>query len=354
MNRLCAGLLLTVLVSAPAIISGGPAAPPALAQAVGARNDFKVGRTHFEKGEYQKAIDCFEKAIKQEANYPDAYYLLGMSYLGLKNYDKAREKLEYTIRLDSTFLSAYHNLGNVYLEQKKYKEAKEHFEKMKNVPKAAPAAIYCLGVLAYVQGDLKEAEKQWRESIRLDAKSARPRYNLGVLHEAQDRKKEALIDYADASRLEPEHPGYLTAQAFLQVEFGNKPQAKGLLDKAKRVAGKREDWGFVAEGLSQFMTGNFDKTILACDLAIKRNPDLTSALILKARALEQQKKPQDARKIYEAVLESDPNVKEAKLALERIKPADPPKPEGTPTPAPTTKPSSTPTAKPTVKASPKP
>lgn len=339
LKHLLLGATLLLVSQGLAVSVPGCRPQAAFAQPIGARNNFKVGRTYFEKEDYEHAIEAFQKAVKEEPHYPDAIYLIGMSYYGLKKYDKAKEFLEKTITMEAGFFPAYANLGNVYIAEKKYKEAKAHFQHMMSVPKAAPTATYCLGVLAYVQQDLKEAEKQWRETLRLDSKNARARNNLGVLHEAEDRKKEALTDYIEASRLDPPNPGYITSQAFVQFDLGNKTGAKTLLDKAKRFSDKRHDIGFVAEGLNQFIDGRYDKTIVACNAALKLNPELTQAELLKARALEAQKKPEEARKSYEAVIESDPNVKEAKLALDRIKSADPApkkddKPEASPTPPP--------------------
>jgi tetratricopeptide (TPR) repeat protein len=318
----------------------------AQAQNVNARNNYKVGRTYFEKGEYDKAIENFEKAIKDDSTFADAHYLLGLSYMAQKKYDKAKEKLEYVIRLDSSFLGAYQNLGNVFLEQKKYKECKENFEKMKSIPRAAPEAFFCLGVLAYAQQDLKEAEKQWRETLRLDAKNARARYNLGVLHEAEERKKEALADYAAAAALNPENPRYVVSQASVYLELGQKNEAKNCLDKTKKLSEKRHDIGFLAEALTQFSLEQYDKVVVACNAALDRNPDLTTALLLKARALEHLKKNEEARQAYQAAADSDPNIKEAKTALERLKPSATPTPSPTPTSTatPTPQPSATPKA----------
>ena len=51
---------------------------------------FKVGISHFVKGEYEQAIPEFEKSIELEPNHTDSYYYLGQCYLqmGIIEYNK--------------------------------------------------------------------------------------------------------------------------------------------------------------------------------------------------------------------------------------------------------------------------
>ena len=98
---------------------------PVQAQSVGARNQFKQGRGAFSSGEWSKAQRFFEAAIKEDATYIDAHYMLGVTFLAEKDYDKAETKLRYVIGLDRSFTPAYQYLGQTLLEQKKYDEARK-------------------------------------------------------------------------------------------------------------------------------------------------------------------------------------------------------------------------------------
>ena len=351
MKKFCWSALSWLLLINASPLLPSTSTPAAWAQNVSARNKFKVGRAMFDKGDYKKAIESFEQAIQEDPNFPDPHFHMGLSYFGLKNYDKAKEKLTYVMQQDPTFFPAYKYLGQVYVAQKKYKEAKELFQRMLMVPKAAATATYCLGVLAYAQEDLKEAERLFREALRQDPKMASARNNLGVMQLAEKRYGEAFNNFAEAGRLEPAHPGFLVFQAIALIEQGDKTRPRPILDKAKRLSDKRHDWGFLGEACSQWMDGHYDKVVLACDKALERNPEMTEALIFKARALENLKKPEEARKVWEAVVADDPNVKEAKLAVERLKPAEvspsaTPTPGDSPTPSASPKPSNSPTPKP--------
>jgi tetratricopeptide (TPR) repeat protein len=323
---------------------------PCWAQSVGARNTFKIGRSTFEKGDYKKALEYFERAVKEEQGYSDAHYMAGLCYLGLKDYEKAKEKLNYTIQIEPKFLPAYQQLGNIFLIQKKYSDAKEHFIKMSRVPGGNASSIYCLGVVAYAQKDLKEAERQFREAVKLDSKMARAENNLGVLQFQQKRNLEAITHFRRAMNLVPDNQSYTANLALVYVEQGDKAQARPLLDKIQRHSGKRLDLASFAQAMEGYLQNRWAECIKDCDLALATNEDLTWAMVLKMRSQKQLKVPDaELKKTVEAIIESDPNVTEAETELTRINAA-----AATTAPGASSTPAPAASATPTEKAKPAP
>jgi tetratricopeptide (TPR) repeat protein len=303
---------------------GAPLA--ARAQSVTARNKFKIGRSMFEKGHYKEALSILDEALKEEPMFPDAQYVEGLCYIGLDDYVKARKKLEYCIGLDPSFLPAHERLGEIYLRQNDYVHAKTTFAEMAKVPHGGPAATYCLGVIAYAQKDLPGAEKQWNEALKLDPKMARARNNLGVLHQMKEQHQMALADFKGAAMLSPENPAYLLNEAFEYLALGDKAQVRILCDRIQHLSDHRVEVGFCSVALKDYADEQWAKCATFCDSALARDPDLTEALLLKARALQKQSKTEAARAAYEAALKSDPNLITASKALAAMKPPATPNP----------------------------
>ena len=72
------------------------------------------GTAYDDKGDYDRAIADFSKAIALDPKYVNAYYNRGVSYQHKGNRDQAI--LDYTkaIAVDPKFVPAYVNRGNVY------------------------------------------------------------------------------------------------------------------------------------------------------------------------------------------------------------------------------------------------
>jgi tetratricopeptide (TPR) repeat protein len=95
----------------------------------------KEGVAHFEKQEYDQAIDCYKKAIELAPNSAAAYNLLGMAYRqevpqqvrGLKAKEIAA--FQKAIELDPNYWVALINLGATYYYQGEKAKAAPLFKK---------------------------------------------------------------------------------------------------------------------------------------------------------------------------------------------------------------------------------
>ncbi|MBE9592474.1 MAG: tetratricopeptide repeat protein [Proteobacteria bacterium] len=72
-------------------------------------------------GEYEKAIECFDRAIELDPNDAIGYYNRGLTYCYLKQYERGIENFDIAIELDSNYIAAYDNRE---LAREKLKEQK--------------------------------------------------------------------------------------------------------------------------------------------------------------------------------------------------------------------------------------
>ena len=83
----------------------------------------------FEGGDYDKAINQFEQAIKADSQFAVAHYNLGCAYLETKTYKKAVDAFDETVVLDQNFKEAYYNLGIAWFRMNIFQSAKQAVEK---------------------------------------------------------------------------------------------------------------------------------------------------------------------------------------------------------------------------------
>jgi len=91
-----------------------------------------VGNGYMVMKKYQKAVEIFEKIIKNEkglTHLAKAYNGCGIAYTELGKYEKAIENFEEAISLSRYLIDfgsrTYHNLGHVYALRGNKEKAKE-------------------------------------------------------------------------------------------------------------------------------------------------------------------------------------------------------------------------------------
>ena len=82
------------------------------------------GRASSEKGEVDKAIEGYTKAIELNPKFAQAYYQRGLAYARKGEVDKAIEDYTKAIELDPDNSDAYYNRGGAWLRLGKQDKAK--------------------------------------------------------------------------------------------------------------------------------------------------------------------------------------------------------------------------------------
>lgn len=84
---------------------------------------FEKGVDYINQGDYQQAIEEFNRVISIDPEYVDAYCGIGIAYLNQKNYKKAIEAFEKATTLAPDEPIAYYLLGRAYEEIMNYEQA---------------------------------------------------------------------------------------------------------------------------------------------------------------------------------------------------------------------------------------
>src|SRR5207245_4370648 len=80
------------------------------------------------QGQYDLALVEFDKALRQDPNYVDAYNNRGYTYAAKKAYDLALADLNKAVELQPRFAAAYNNRGLVHMALKAYDKAIADFD----------------------------------------------------------------------------------------------------------------------------------------------------------------------------------------------------------------------------------
>jgi Flp pilus assembly protein TadD len=123
-----------------------------------------IGVGYSKKGDFEKSIDFYEKALALDHDYPKAFNNLGSAYISIflktKNsraFQKSIENFKKAIELDPNYASAYNGLGAAYLQEGNLEGAVSCLEKALSLDPDEGQAIYNLGLAYMGKGDNSRA-----------------------------------------------------------------------------------------------------------------------------------------------------------------------------------------------------
>jgi tetratricopeptide (TPR) repeat protein len=93
------------------------------AQALDAEGWFAKGNELSQQGQFQEAVNAYQKSIEQNPLSPPAHYNLGIAYKNLQAFDKAISAFKKTLELEPFHLDARLSLGNVYNRLNQWEDA---------------------------------------------------------------------------------------------------------------------------------------------------------------------------------------------------------------------------------------
>ncbi|MBI5892110.1 MAG: tetratricopeptide repeat protein [Deltaproteobacteria bacterium] len=89
-----------------------------------------MGWAYFQKGDNEKAIDSYRKAINVNPRYSLAYNNLGLAYMKVNRDKDAAESFMSAIRYSPNYADAHYNLGLVSIKLKDKSKAQESFQEV--------------------------------------------------------------------------------------------------------------------------------------------------------------------------------------------------------------------------------
>jgi lipoprotein NlpI len=92
---------------------------------------FNRGRAWSDKGQFERAIQDFDQAIRLDPNYADAFNNRGIAFSGKGDYDHAIENFDRAIALDPNFAIAIFNRGLAFQNLGRTAEVERDFARAK-------------------------------------------------------------------------------------------------------------------------------------------------------------------------------------------------------------------------------
>ena len=136
---------------------------------------FTKGMQEKEAKRYLVASDCFDKAIKFDPGYKDAYLQNGFALLEMKKTDAAKNNFEKMYTMDPGNKDAVQQLMNLYFNYRQFDKAIEFAGKCTDCEKSQRV----MGMSYYHQEDYAQAAKHLAAASLKDPNDAEITYTMG-------------------------------------------------------------------------------------------------------------------------------------------------------------------------------
>jgi tetratricopeptide (TPR) repeat protein len=260
------------------------------------------GALLFDLGQYDKALDALNEALKHDPSCPRALQMktaalraqvdLGIKLMYVQDYEKAMAAFDEALQRDECNESALQLRALVLRLQERFQEAEEV---LANALAQQPLSARLLaerGALLFDLGQYDKALEVLNEALRLDASDERAmQMKAAALHlEGYPRDTDEELSAAVAG-LEPDRPAALLSLSLRQSRRFREAE-RVLSDALIRRPG---DASLLAErGALLFDLGQYDKALDALNEALKRDASNELALQMRIMTLRLQERFQEA------------------------------------------------------------
>ncbi|OGW79742.1 MAG: hypothetical protein A3G33_01680 [Omnitrophica bacterium RIFCSPLOWO2_12_FULL_44_17] len=157
---------------------------------------------HRGKGEYDLAIENYQKLSKENPNDAKLIRELGVLYFETNNYQEALNSFGRSLELNPNDAETEYNLGQTYLGMNDLSRARSHFERACELKPEHLGATYGLGLVLDATGD-PAAAQMFRKVIAKDPQMADAHFHLGSIYYGTNRYLEAENEFQQAVTLQP-------------------------------------------------------------------------------------------------------------------------------------------------------
>lgn len=249
---------------------------------------FFLGDEQFRQGNFQQAIEYFDRALRLEPERFWAQYFVAACYLRENNPARALGYLTACVTQRPHFSWAFLLRGTAYGELGEFSAAEADFQRARELKVLPYALLINRGVMRLRQEKLALAISDFLEARQLKPNSYEAYFNLGRAYHDQKKWKEALSQLNEAVQRAPHlsQPLRLRAQVYLALNEAD----KALADLAMAIKQDAPGSKLVAEdhyerGRILHKKKLYEAALQAYDAAQKLQPDRVELHRLRADVL---------------------------------------------------------------------
>ena len=182
---------------------------------------YERGLAYYSAGNYQEAINNFNKAIYLDPNNPYFYNSRGDAYFGQKEFQKAFNDYEIATKLNPNNSYFYYNKGLAYYCTENYQEAINNFNEAINLDPNISDYYGDMGVSYYLLKKYQEAIKDFNKAIELNPNNDSFYIGRWLIYRDLGDHNKATKDFDKAIELDPNNVSYFNGTGVVHRDLEN-------------------------------------------------------------------------------------------------------------------------------------
>lgn len=223
------------------------------------------------KGEYDRAIADFDKAIQLQPEFALAYLNRGGAYYYKGNYDRAIADCDQAVRLQPDFAMAYRNRGLAYFSKGSYDRAVADYDQVLQLQPDDAEAYNNRGIAYAAKGDYDRAITDYGRAIQLQPSLTEAYLNRGVAYASKGDYERAIADFDQAIQLQPGDALAYDNRGLAYADKGDYDRAIADFDRAIQLQPDLAQ-AYNNRGLAYTAKGDYDRAIADFGQAIQLQP----------------------------------------------------------------------------------
>ena len=147
---------------------------------------------------YLDALDYYRAALAKEPHSAALLNKIGITELMMQRYRESSKSFERSIKADKKFADAYNNLGVVYYEERKYSSAVKEYRRAIAIDATSASFFSNLGAALFSKKEFEPAVLAYQKAVELDPDVFERTSRGGVQAQLPSPQDRARYDYTVA------------------------------------------------------------------------------------------------------------------------------------------------------------
>jgi tetratricopeptide (TPR) repeat protein len=160
-----------------------------------------LGGLYSDRGDYERAIQLYRRAIEVKPNFVNAHNNLGLALFAMGRVDEAVVAHGNALAVDSTYVDAHTSLGHILFSGGDLSGAAAHYRRALAVDSLSAKANYNLGLVWYRMGRKDSALACFLRTTSIDPDAARAYVGMGIIYQDEGRDEMSIASFRKAARL---------------------------------------------------------------------------------------------------------------------------------------------------------